>query len=139
MCRSLQPCSTPAAYRRHLRHDERPCNTCRAAHSSERRVQPSAKRDPRRMRVLAPEAVAPPASTADPIDVLASVRWNLGVLEASMSNATPREIAALAKQHVAVGTLLAKLEGNPGRSSTLAQLADARRGRLGRTTDGGIR
>jgi hypothetical protein len=28
-----QPCGTPAAYRRHLRHGERPCLSCRQAES----------------------------------------------------------------------------------------------------------
>ncbi|MDB5716457.1 MAG: hypothetical protein JWO15_3854 [Sphingomonadales bacterium] len=27
----LKPCGTEAAYRRHLRHDEEPCNPCRTA------------------------------------------------------------------------------------------------------------
>lgn len=29
--RELAPCGTPAAYRRHLRHGERPCSDCLAA------------------------------------------------------------------------------------------------------------
>jgi len=31
MARQLQPCGTPAAYRRHLRHGEQPCDACRDA------------------------------------------------------------------------------------------------------------
>jgi len=28
---ALKPCGTSAAYRRHLRHGERPCDSCKAA------------------------------------------------------------------------------------------------------------
>lgn len=31
--RVLSPCGTEAAWRRHQRHGERPCYTCRAAHA----------------------------------------------------------------------------------------------------------
>lgn len=31
MTRELKPCGTPAAYRRHLRHGEYPCEACREA------------------------------------------------------------------------------------------------------------
>jgi hypothetical protein len=34
MARELKPCGTPAAYARHLYHDEPPCESCRAAHSA---------------------------------------------------------------------------------------------------------
>jgi hypothetical protein len=34
MNRSLAPCGTPAAYRRHLRGGEPTCTTCRAAHAA---------------------------------------------------------------------------------------------------------
>jgi hypothetical protein len=39
----VKPCGTPAAYRRHLRHGERPCESCRQA---ERRRQQDRYRAP---------------------------------------------------------------------------------------------
>jgi hypothetical protein len=38
MERTLKPCGTPAAYRRHLRHGEKPCDECREAENSRNRV-----------------------------------------------------------------------------------------------------
>jgi len=35
--RQLQPCGTPAAYRRHLYHGEEPCQQCRDAHNDRTR------------------------------------------------------------------------------------------------------
>lgn len=37
MVRQLKPCGTPAAYARHLRHHELPCDACTAANTA--RVQ----------------------------------------------------------------------------------------------------
>ena len=34
MTRQLQPCGTPAAYARHLRHHEPPCQACTAANTA---------------------------------------------------------------------------------------------------------
>lgn len=39
MARQLKPCGTPAAYRRHLRHDEEPCEKCKRAAREEKRLQ----------------------------------------------------------------------------------------------------
>lgn len=36
--RELKPCGTPAAYRRHLRYGEKPCDACREAEYSRNRV-----------------------------------------------------------------------------------------------------
>lgn len=36
------PCGTPAAYRRHFRHGEKPCNTCRNAEVKRRRARAKA-------------------------------------------------------------------------------------------------
>ena len=33
----LKPCGTDAAYRRHRRHGEKPCDTCREAHNARKR------------------------------------------------------------------------------------------------------
>lgn len=126
MSRSLQPCGSAASYRRHLRHGEVPCDACRVAHSSSRREQRSAARDQRRLRVV------PPAPVEGPVDVVAKMRWNVGVLEAAMGEALPREVAALARQHAAAVGVLAKLEAGSVRSSRLDQLAAARRQRLER-------
>lgn len=41
MARQLKPCGTPAAYRRHLRHDEEPCEKCKRAARDEKRLQRS--------------------------------------------------------------------------------------------------
>ncbi len=35
---ATQPCGTEAAYRRHLRHGEAPCEACRTAHADKART-----------------------------------------------------------------------------------------------------
>jgi hypothetical protein len=40
MPRQLKPCGTPAAYRRHLRHGQEPCDDCREAEYARNRVGP---------------------------------------------------------------------------------------------------
>lgn len=44
MARQVQPCGTPAAYWRHLRHNEEPCIRCRTAHARYRTARSRARR-----------------------------------------------------------------------------------------------
>lgn len=46
--RPLANCGTPAAYRRHLRHNEEPCQTCRNAQAADVARYPSSSRRNRR-------------------------------------------------------------------------------------------
>lgn len=43
MARELRPCGTVAAYVRHLRHGEEPCDDCRKANNDAQNSNPRAK------------------------------------------------------------------------------------------------
>jgi hypothetical protein len=59
----LQPCGTPAAYRRHLHHGEKPCRSCTQAEARAKQDKPS--RDPELRRQRYAEARAAGLSPRD--------------------------------------------------------------------------
>lgn len=76
----LKPCGTPAAYRRHLRNDEDPCDACRAAVRTQKREGTSKAR---KGEAAARLAVAPDVEVMDP-DPLEVARSNLAIIEATL-------------------------------------------------------
>lgn len=62
MGKAPSPCGTPAAYRRHLRHKESPCDACRKAKRGEARQQ----RDEARKAEVATIPTRPPLVAAAP-------------------------------------------------------------------------
>lgn len=54
----LLPCGAAAAYRRHKRHGETPCEPCRAAYNLECRTRPNRKAVCARYKAANPEATA---------------------------------------------------------------------------------
>lgn len=91
MARELKPCGTSAAYRRHLRKRQVPCEACRAAARDEKRAQRAASLDE---RVPLPEDV--PVRKR-----LAELRWQAELLRTSIvwaSTHSPARLPSLSKE-----------------------------------------
>ena len=155
MPRSLAPCGTHAAYKRHLRAGEKACDACRvAARDYTRRQREKAAYVPAVSREPGPAEVARAAreSTDDrtalvsvlvgygraaeveiPLteDPAASIRWALRRVRAALMVATPRDVAALAKADRDLVADLAELTAAraPAKVSALDQLAERRAAR----------
>lgn len=96
VARELKPCGTPAAYRRHLRNHEPPCEACREAAAKYKR----GLRQVRKRLAAAPVvlAVAEAAPVPDVIDVVADAKENLRIVAAAMAAAPPQALAGLSKR-----------------------------------------
>lgn len=77
---TLKPCGTPAAYRRHLRNNEEPCDACRAAVRLQKR---EGKSNARKEQAEARLAAVPDVEVTDP-DPLEVARSNLAIIEATL-------------------------------------------------------
>lgn len=124
MPKSLAPCGTFSAYRRHLRRDELVDDACREAANAEARGRRAAKREKQTVRVpaLVPSAPAPdgagpaPAAADGPIDEIDELRAMYGVLKAHMQEAPPQSIAAIVRQADAVLVRITEIEGREEKS-----------------------
>ena len=129
MTRNLRPCGTTAAYRRHLRNGEQPCEACRSANAAARRDQKLESRSEAAEVVQLAIVAAPPAP--DATDELERLRWNLRILEATMEAGVPTGMAALSKQHADLVARIVKLESAAApKESKLDELARRRAERL---------
>ncbi|WNN93651.1 hypothetical protein SEA_CALLINALLBARBZ_1 [Arthrobacter phage CallinAllBarbz] len=124
----LRPCGTYAAYRRHLRRDEEPCEPCKQAardQTNERNgLRPRAEEE-------AIVEIVPPLDPLTPPDPLDDALDNLRIVNEAMAKAVPREIAPLSKRRQELVQLIAEL-GAKGETSLHDQLAAARRARASR-------
>ena len=124
MPRKLQPCGTPAAYRRHLRNGEKPCLPCARAHAKakeERAAKRRAGEAPVQLNVVANVTAADDGD----IDPLQDARDNLAEVREAMKSAVPREVAALSKRRQELVALIVELGGKK-EVSLADQLAAAR-------------
>lgn len=71
----VRPCGTPAAYRRHLRHGERPCAACLLAEATEKSFTQNRAPDPRRERYRMLRAAGIPAPRAKRLKDVRPDRW----------------------------------------------------------------
>ena len=140
MGRALQPCGTWAAYKRHKRKGEEPCDACRQAAREQRRGQ----RDSDREKASAPRlSMVPPVEVGvvvdDPVpDPLEVARDNLVIVEATLrSPMTPGgSIANLTKRREELVDRIRKLSGADVQEvSVLDQLAQRRKDRLAGTAN----
>lgn len=126
MSRELQPCGTPAAYRRHLRAGEKPCVECLRAHSDRNmdrlggRPAPVVTIEPQPRKSRAQEIVDDEQN-----DQLADAKRNLKIVREAMADAVPREIAALSKRRQELVALIDELS-TVGEVSLADQLAEIR-------------
>lgn len=124
MARPVQPCPSWAAYKRHLRNKEDPCDGCREAARDQRVKQLDGDRDVRKLSVLAP-VVDLPAVPDDVFDPLADAKDNLRMVKSALDNAVPREVAALSKRRQELVALIVELGGKK-EVSLADQLAEIR-------------
>lgn len=128
MTRTLKPCGTTAAYRRHLRKGEKPCGACRDANAAAKRAHVIEARQEvaEVVRLSIAEASAP-----EVLDELDRLRWNLKIVESTMAAGVPSGLAALSKQHADLVKAIVRLESAASPEvSKLDELAARRAARL---------
>ncbi|OIH84239.1 hypothetical protein BLJ79_12285 [Arthrobacter sp. UCD-GKA] len=126
---TLQPCGTRAAYRRHLRYHETPCEPCKQANRDAANARNGTP--PLAARVVNPADIVPVTEIPDPME---DARKNLAIVNKALESALPREVPALSKRRQ---ELVGFLTGEAKRDeSTLAKkLAAARAARERRDKD----
>lgn len=130
MGRTLAPCGTAAAYRRHLRRGEPVDEACAAAAREQKNSRTRARRQRVAEVVALTVADTPPAVDEAPIDELGEARDTLRIVTAAMSAGAPG-IASLAKQRMELVALIRKLErADRPKESRLDELARRRADRL---------
>lgn len=100
MGRKLKPCGTEAAYRRHLRAGEQPCEMCAAIHRAE---QLDRDRTPASLIVL------PPLVEPEAVDPLDQARWALSRCVAAIDAQRPG-LAGLLREHSRLVAWIVQLE-----------------------------
>lgn len=129
MARELKPCGTHAAYKRHLRNKEEPCEPCRQAARDQKNERMDGDRGARKLAVLVPAPVEQVDVEVE-YDPLTDAKENLRLVNVAMSEAVPREVAALSRRRQELVALIAELGGK--KEVTLAdELAEFRRRRSG--------
>ena len=92
MARPLKPCGTFAAYRRHLKAEEQPCEPCKQA----ARDQKNDRKDAQRTKAAeAARDATPPVEEIDRRQILLEV---LASLRGQLREAPPQSVASIAKQ-----------------------------------------
>lgn len=130
MSRELRPCGTFAAYRRHLRSGEEPCDPCRGA-AREQRQQRRKPASVAPVVEFVPTPPTPDAPEPEGIDELEKLRWNLRVTEAAMDAGVSSGLAALAKHHAELVRAIRALElATEPRESKIDELARRRAERI---------
>ena len=93
MTRALKPCGTYAAYRRHLRAKESPCEECRQAAREQKNSRKAAERQEAAVRAV--EATPPVEEEVDRRAILLEV---LASLRGQLREAPPQSAGSIAKQ-----------------------------------------
>lgn len=100
---NIAPCGTEAAYNRHRRHGQTPCQECkRAAAAARARRRGAPAKDDTPMGERAPEAAQPAedgfAGFGEGFDLTKELALLYGVLGAALHSAAPRETASIVKE-----------------------------------------
>lgn len=100
--KATAPCGTEAAYRRHQRHGETPCEECKRAAAERRAARRGVKKPPpadKPMRELLEQVLEAIKKDDDgKIDYPAEYERLYTYLNAALSAAMPREVASLIKE-----------------------------------------
>lgn len=95
----LKPCGTSAAYRRHLRNGEEPCQKCLTAVREETRT----KREKERAEVASKVRESEPVLKVDgELDPLEELRVQYDVLGKHLMEAPPQSVAAISRERRAI-------------------------------------
>jgi len=125
----LAECGTFTAYKRHKRNGESVDERCAAAAREQKNARVQERRDAVAERIQLAVATAVPEKA--PVDELDKLRWNLGILEATMAAGVPNGMAALSKQHAELVAAIVRLEAaSKPEVSALDQLAQRRSARI---------
>ena len=136
--KATAPCGTEAAYRRHQRHGETPCEECKRA-AAQRRAERRGVKKPAKadqpMRELMEQLIdAVRRDPAGKIDYSGEYQRLYGYLNAALPAAMPREVASIVKEMRAILLDLRTLDVKDGAgnaaelqqqfAATVAQLND---------------
>lgn len=95
----LKPCGTSAAYRRHLRNGEEPCQKCLTAVREETRT----KREKERAEVASKVRESEPVLKVDgELDPLEELRAQYDLLGRHLLEAPPQSVAAISRERRAI-------------------------------------
>lgn len=119
----LKPCGTYAAYRRHLRADEEPCEACQQAARDQKNGRVDARRESENLAIL--EAVADPVDQVD-IDPLRDAIKNYQYVCAAMDAGDVRSIGTLSKRRQELVDLITELRSATTEVSLSDELAAIR-------------
>lgn len=106
MAKNVQPCGTEAAYRRHLRKQETPCEPCKRAAAKKRaqrrgvNKKPQADKTMRDILVNALEAIL--KKDDGTIDYQGEYERLYGYLNGALPNAVPREVSSIVREMRAI-------------------------------------
>lgn len=129
MTRELAPCGTEAAYRRHRRQDETPCEDCKRAAAAARKARmdrkkpkPEAPVHPMAdgtMSQIRPDLFAGDIRPEDveDLDLRGELLWIYATLKSAMRFAMPRETASIAKELRGLLTDLTKNSDTGGQTT----------------------
>lgn len=129
MARQLKPCGTWAAYQRHRRKGEEPCDACSAAAREQRngrRAEERRSASEARLRLLE----SPPVSDPDPLEV-ARADYELVTATLYGSDVSASSVARLTERREQLVERIRKLNGaDKAEVSVLDQLAQRRKDRV---------
>ena len=131
MPRPLAPHGTVAAYKRHLKLREEPCEPCREAKRAARRGEYEASKAPR-ADVVVPSTL-PAASGADIAD-LEDIARTLTVSMRAVAQESPEKVAPIARELRATVLAMGAGSEKPKELSLADQLAAAREARAARAS-----
>lgn len=102
MARIVKPCGTEAAYRRHLRNGEEPCDKCKRA-AAEKRAQRRGTDKPtdaqKKMRDILVDVVEALIRDSDgKIDYAKEYERLYGYLNGALPHAMPREVSSIVRE-----------------------------------------
>jgi hypothetical protein len=131
MARELKPCGTYAAYARHLRKQEEPCEPCKQAARDQKNDRVTAGLSESASRVALALAAEP---APEVLDELEEARDNLRAVKAAMTEAPANAIAALSKRREElVRRIVVLSKSNEPEMSVFDQLRQRREERLAKT------
>lgn len=134
MARSLAPCGTFTAYKRHKRNGEPVDDSCAQAARDQKNSRVRAGRERATEVVKLAIVEAPPPVVG--LNELEKLRWNLRILEATMEAGVPTGMASLSKQHMDLVSAIRRLEqAEKPKESKLDELARRRADRLAAAQD----
>lgn len=119
----LKPCGTMAAYRRHRRNNETPCDDCKRAEREAKAAQRAEERaETAREMVTAIQADPDPGK----VDPLEDARRNLRIVQAAMDAAPAAAIAPLSKRRQELVFLIHEMSNATTERTLADELASAR-------------